>query len=246
MPSTPESATAAAQTAYSESQATVYDDIRFRGPAGSRIHALERDVLLRALRRLPTSARALEVGCGTGRLLLEARAAGYQVDGLDASPHMLQQLQKKIEAGGGTFEMVVGEAAKVPRPDGSYDFVYAIRLLNQTESPDYALNVVAEMVRLARPGGYVLAEFVNARRPRWGVNRRDTTRLDPRQVAQRGREAGAEHVADYGAFLLSMQAYYAVPGFLTPLVALTDRVLSRLLPRWCSRSYVLLRKKAGQ
>jgi SAM-dependent methyltransferase len=141
--------------------------------------------------------------------------------------------------------MVVGEAAKAPMPDGAFDFVYAIRLLNQTESPEYALSVVAEMLRLARPGGYVLAEFVNAHRPRWGDNRRPTTRLAPEQVIERGRAAGGSTVYCRGAFFLSMQAYNRSPRWLAPLVAAIDRAASRLMPRCCSRSYVFFRRNQG-
>ncbi len=243
-PPTPEGHASAASTAYSQVQAAAYDDKRFTGPVGSRLHAFEWDILREALGRVDRSARIIEIGCGTGRLLLEARRAGYQVGGLDASPHMLEQLREKI-GGDGEFEMIVGEAASVPIPDGSFDFVYAVRLLNQTESPQYALRVITEMHRLAKPGGYVLAEFVNAHRPRWGNNRRETTRLEPAQVMECGRAAGGEVIACRGAFLLSMQAYYRAPVFCLPFVSGLDRLLSRLLPRWCSRSYVLFRKKAA-
>ncbi|MCL4196746.1 MAG: methyltransferase domain-containing protein [Phycisphaerales bacterium] len=242
--STPQRPTSAASTAYSQDQAEAYDDKRFTGPVGRRLHTFEWDILREALGRVDRSARIIEIGCGTGRLLLEARRAGYRVGGLDASPHMLEQLRRKI-TGGGEFEMIVGQAASVPMPDASFDFVYAIRLLNQTESPEYALRVVAEMHRLVRPGGYVLAEFVNAHRPRWGDNRRETTRLTPAQVIECGRAAGGEVITCRGAFLLSMQAYNRAPRFCLPIVSGLDRLLSRLLPRWCSRSYVLFRKRAA-
>lgn len=245
MPPTTAPNAPARETAYSEAQAAAYDDKRFTSPAGRRIHALERDILLEALGHVDRGARILEVGCGTGRLLLEARSAGYNVGGLDASPHMLEKLNQKIAGRGGEFEMVVGEAARTGRPDRSYDFVYAIRLLNQTESPAYALNVVSEMLRVTRPGGYVLAEFVNGRRPRWGDNKRSTTRLAPEEVIERGRASGGEYIYSRGAFFLSMQAYNAVPGWLAPAVAACDRLLSRLMPRLCSRCYVLFRR-AGE
>ena len=83
----------------------------------------------------------LEVGCGTGRLIVDARAEGYNISGLDASPHMLEQLRAKFGPDE-NIETVVGEAAKIPQPDETYDAVYAIRVLNQTESPAYALDAV--------------------------------------------------------------------------------------------------------
>ncbi len=38
----------------------------------------------------------LEIGCGTGRILLEIAKKGIKIDGLDASPHMLAVLKRKI------------------------------------------------------------------------------------------------------------------------------------------------------
>ena len=38
----------------------------------------------------------LELGCGTGRVVLAAAAEGVQVVGLDASPHMLAKCSEKL------------------------------------------------------------------------------------------------------------------------------------------------------
>jgi len=43
---------------------------------------------------------ALDVGCGTGRLLLDYLTAGLDVDGVDNSPEMLALCRAKAEAGG--------------------------------------------------------------------------------------------------------------------------------------------------
>lgn len=40
--------------------------------------------------------------------------------------------------------------------DNSIDLVYSIRLLRPTKSRDDALRVVDEMLRITRPGGYML------------------------------------------------------------------------------------------
>ena len=43
---------------------------------------------------------ALDVGCGTGRLLLDYLAAGFDVDGVDNSPEMLELCRAKAAAAG--------------------------------------------------------------------------------------------------------------------------------------------------
>ncbi len=42
----------------------------------------------------------LEIGCGTGRILLPARRAGADIDGLDASPAMIGRLKDRAAAAG--------------------------------------------------------------------------------------------------------------------------------------------------
>ena len=42
---------------------------------------------------------ALDIGCGTGRLLLDYLAAGIDIDGVDNSPEMLAICKESAEAG---------------------------------------------------------------------------------------------------------------------------------------------------
>lgn len=233
-------------TAYSREQAEEYDDLRFRHPAGQRIHNSELRLLLWGLGHVDRDGRILEVGCGTGRLLLAAREHGYRVEGADASADMLNMLRRKLGADAQSLPLHVGEAAHLPHEDGTFDMVYAIRLLNQTESPEYALSTVREMMRITRAGGFVLAEFISRHRPQWGTAKgRTTTRLSPADVAAAGREAGGSVVETRGAFFLGMQSLQASPKALLGATDMVNRGLGRLLPRMCARVYMLLRKDKG-
>jgi len=53
-----------------------------------------------AFRRLAAKAPALELACGTGRLLVPLRCAGLEVEGLDASAEMLALCRRKAAAAG--------------------------------------------------------------------------------------------------------------------------------------------------
>lgn len=48
---------------------------------------------------------ALEVACGTGRLLVRMREAGLEVDGLDSSTPMLQEARAKLQRSGCSAEL---------------------------------------------------------------------------------------------------------------------------------------------
>jgi len=236
----------AADTAYTVDNAADYDAKRTVDPQDKKIHEFERDILLWVLGHTTHDAKIMEVGCGTGRLLAEGLAAGYLIDGVDGSGPMLEHLKAKLtDEQRAQIGLLVAQAIEIPKPDQSYDLVYTIRLLNQTESPQYALTVIDEIARLVKPGGYFLIECVNAARPRLGSARRATTRLSPAAIAQRGKAAGGAVVAYRGAYLLSMQAYKKCPTSLLGLLSVADRVLSKLFPRLCARVYVLFRKAEG-
>ncbi len=231
-------------TAYTSQQANIYDQSRFTKPQGVCVHQREWTTLRTTLHLVKKEGRVLEVGCGTGRLLVEVQRLGYHVDGADASPDMLDKLKEKLGPDGSDTSFWIAPADKLPCSNASYDLTYAIRLLNQTESPEYALGVVGEMIRVTKPSGYVLVEFVNEWRPRWGMGKRKTTRLKPSEVAKAGIASGASPMAYYGNFFLSMQAFHYSPAFLLPLVNGLDKLFSVLFPRFCSRCYVLFKKDA--
>jgi len=240
---TDQSTSSARETAYSQGQATEYDSFRFTKKSGKAIHVAERGCLTRALEKVKPPAKVLEVGCGTGRLLIELEGLGYEVDGADASGAMLEQAKAKFTESARQPKLMLCGAAEIPAEDNTYDFSYTIRLLNQTESPKYALTVVTEMLRVTKPNGYCLIEFMNEKRPRLGKNKRECTRLRPTDVLKTAQDSGASLVHWDGAFLLSMQAYHAVPEFLLGAIKTADRVTSAMLPQLCSRTYLMVQKK---
>jgi ubiquinone/menaquinone biosynthesis C-methylase UbiE len=100
--------------------------------------------------------QAIDLGCGPSRILdlLADRAgpAGHVV-GLDFEPANVALAREfATERGLANVEVIQGDARRTGFPSASYDLVHARTLL--VNIPDPA-TVVAEMVRLAQPGGWV-------------------------------------------------------------------------------------------
>lgn len=100
--------------------------------------------------------RAIDLGCGPSGiidLLAERVAPGGQVTGLDADPvHVTMARQFADEHGLGNVEVIEADARDTGLPSGSFDLVHARTLLVTVPGP---AEVLAEMTRLARPGGWV-------------------------------------------------------------------------------------------
>jgi SAM-dependent methyltransferase len=74
-----------------------------------------------------TGSPLLELGCGTGRLLVPLAEAGYVVTGVDLSPEMLRLARAKAEAAGVSdrVTLIEGDYAGAPL-DGPYRLAFVV------------------------------------------------------------------------------------------------------------------------
>ena len=96
--------------------------------------------------------RALDVGCGPGALTAELvrRLGPSAVAAIDPSPPFVAAARAKF----GEVDVREGVAEQLPFPDGSFDIVLAQLVVHFMADPVAGL---AEMRRVARPGGRVAA-----------------------------------------------------------------------------------------
>jgi SAM-dependent methyltransferase len=120
------------------------DWIRFARAEGHDAYWAYRDAFFELLP--PPPVRALEVGCGEGRVTRDLRARGYEVTGLDVAPTLVEAA---IDADPfGTY--VVGDAAALPFGDASFDLVVSYNSLIDVDDMPAA---VTEAARVLRPSG---------------------------------------------------------------------------------------------
>ena len=105
---------------------------------------------------LGPGASVAEIGCGAGedaRRLAGLVAPGGRVVGFDASEAMVREARSRHgEVEGLSF--VQGDAAALEAADGGFDAARADRVLLHVPDPD---RVLAEMARITRPGGRIMA-----------------------------------------------------------------------------------------
>jgi SAM-dependent methyltransferase len=106
---------------------------------------------------------ALDLGCGPRGildLLADAVAPGGRVVGLDAdAAHVAAARQYAFSEGLADVEVLAGDARHTGLPAESFDLVHTRTLLVTIPEP---AEVVAEMARLARPGGLVASQEADA------------------------------------------------------------------------------------
>lgn len=94
---------------------------------------------------------ALDLGCGNGKTVSTLLDLGYRVTGLDFSSEAVSMCRENF---GDSAEFVVGDVGDLPFPDGSFDYVTAVHILEHIDDSDMP-GVSSEIVRVLRPGGYL-------------------------------------------------------------------------------------------
>ena len=103
---------------------------------------------------LPSSPRALDVGCGPGRASLVLAAAGARVTAVDLHEPFLHRTRDAARGAGLTARVAVERASMtaLPHPDGAFDLLWC-------EGAAYLMSVdraLQEWRRLLRPGGALM------------------------------------------------------------------------------------------
>ena len=193
-------------------------------------HAMIDDLEVDYTLRFAAGKDVLEVGCGTGLILGRLVSTCRSVKGVDLSPGMLEKARDR------GLDVELGSATALPFKPDSFDVVCSFKVLAHVPEIGRAL---AEMVRVTRPGGYVLAEFYNPISLRalakWlgpaGAISESTresavyTRFDPPWTLPRILPAGTKVVGSRGVRIVTPTASaMRIPGLKSILRSLETRL----------------------
>jgi ubiquinone/menaquinone biosynthesis C-methylase UbiE len=121
---------------------------------GKGYHRMLDDLEVQLVERYGVDKDILEVGCGTGLILERVAPFARSATGIDLSAGMLAKAASRGLA------VSQGSATCLPVRDASIDVAYSFKVLAHVADIEGAMR---EMARVVRPGGWVLAEFYNAR-----------------------------------------------------------------------------------
>lgn len=121
-----------------------------------RIAAIKREI---AERYVNAGVRVLEIGCGTGTLAVMLAERGAEVVGIDVSPAMLAQAEKKVAAEGLDDQITLRRmaASEIDRKFDAQSFDVIVSTLVFSELNEMEQRyVLAAARRLLKPGGRLL------------------------------------------------------------------------------------------
>ena len=149
-------------------------------------------------------------------------------------------LQKKNCEGIKNINFKLTQVDNISSKNNTYDFVYGIRLLNQLAEKNIAQKGIREMIRVTKPGGYVLIEFVNANR----LLKRSLNgiQLKEKEVIKWAKTENSIFVSSRGACLFSESLLKMIPTPFLGIYAYIDKLFSKIFKKKCARIYILFKK----
>ncbi|MBM3786756.1 MAG: methyltransferase domain-containing protein [Acidobacteria bacterium] len=135
------------------------DDDEFQSTAAEVVHGLEWE-----MRRLPATGnvrarRALEIGCGPGRLLRPMAKHFGEIHGVDISDEMVERARQRLAAVPHAHAHVALNSNLEMFCDDSFDFIYSYAVFQHIPSRDVVLGYLRDAWRVLKPGGYIRCQL---------------------------------------------------------------------------------------
>ena len=108
---------------------------------------------------------ALDVGCGTGRLVLDYLRAGIDIDGVDSSPEMLAICREKAAAVGLAPGLYLQEMQDLELPRRYRTIIVPSSSFQLVLDPGEAARAMTRFAGHLEPGGTLVMPFIALGRP---------------------------------------------------------------------------------
>ncbi len=107
----------------------------------------------------PRARRALEIGCGPGRLMRPMSQFFGEIHGIDVSDEMIRRAEANLRDIPHAHPHHTSGADLAPFADDSFDFVYSYAVFQHIPSFDVVMNYLREAKRVLKPGGLLRVQI---------------------------------------------------------------------------------------
>jgi ubiquinone/menaquinone biosynthesis C-methylase UbiE len=130
------------------------DDAEFFATAADVVRALTME-----LKRLPGRERALEIGCGPGRLMRPMSRYFDEIHGIDVSDEMIRLAREKLRGVPNAYPRAAGGADLAGFPERWFDFVYSYAVFQHIPSREVVWSYLREAARVLKAGGILKCQL---------------------------------------------------------------------------------------
>ncbi len=167
----------------------------YRGAGSERSFECCFDEIVSVLKQ-PAGSRALDIGCGICANSVRLARRGYNVTGADYSEAILEPARQNVAHQGLSDQISVQreDILALSFPADEFDLVLCFGVLMHIPAAEQALD---ELVRVAKPGGYVVFEEINRYSPEAYLMRLAWRTLRKGRITATVKPAGIEHTSPF-------------------------------------------------
>lgn len=158
-----------------------------------------------------TRRRALEIGCGPGRLMLPMSRHFDEIHGVDVSTEMIQLAQQNLDKVPHAYAHASTGTNLARFDDGYFDFVYSYAVFQHIPSREVVFNYIKETRRVLKIGGAARMQFNGMPKTTSKYDSWSGVRLDPEELASLSRENELRLLALEGVHTQDMWATFVKP-----------------------------------
>ena len=129
------------------------DDEEFYATATDLVRELTGELKRLPPEQSPGMRRALEIGCGPGRLLRPMSRCFGEIHGVDVSDDMIAIAKERLRGVPNAFPRAISGSDLKLFPDRHFDFVYSYAVFQHIPSAGVVFSYLRETARVLRPGG---------------------------------------------------------------------------------------------
>lgn len=111
-----------------------------------------------------------DFGCGAGRHVVYLAQQGFEVTASDMSPNGVEITQQKLAKLGLEAEVLCCTPTPQPFEDAQFDAILAVHCIYHSSRPELE-QIIAEIHRTLRPGGWLFVTFNSIRNDSYGKGR---------------------------------------------------------------------------
>ncbi len=174
------------------------DQKGFESTAAEVVGAVEWELKRFAKDANRRSWRALEIGCGPGRLIKPLSRSFGEIHGVDVSDEMVRIARERLQAIPHAHVHATNGASLNLFADESFDVVYTYAVFQHIPSRDVVLEYMQETRRVLKPGGIFRGQF-NGVAPEQAATTWSGVGFSPEDIRGFTRENGFQLLALEGA-----------------------------------------------
>jgi len=222
-----------------------YDSERFLTPGGQMFDLFEKSVVLSYLPHSPKGVKVLDAGAGSGRFTIEIAKKGFDIVSCDYSEAMLGIIRSKLQTLNLTNRVLLSrqDITHMTFDDNEFDYICSLRVMVNLDTVENEVKALHELVRVCRPGGTVVVEFVNSLSIA-GIGPKKESMISMSSVKDIiPKIPNAKLEAAFGRRIISQTAFEKSPQCMLKALDVIDSGLSRLFPYLCVRTYYVIKKQ---